>query len=91
MKNMSLENIAAACGGRYYGDENKKKQIVTSITTDSRKAENGCLFVAIKGERVDGHDFVSQVYREGALCVLSERELTGDELGGSYILVESSP
>ena len=27
---------------------------------------------------------------EGALCVLSERELTGDELGGSYILVESS-
>ncbi|WP_148410605.1 UDP-N-acetylmuramoyl-tripeptide--D-alanyl-D-alanine ligase [Murimonas intestini] len=90
MKNMSLENIAAACGGRYYGDENKKKQIVTSITTDSRKSENGCLFVAIKGERVDGHDFVSQVYREGALCVLSERELTGDELGGSYILVESS-
>lgn len=96
MKNMSLENIAAACGGRYFGNENKKKQIITSVTTDSRKAENGCLFVAIKGERVDGHDFVSQVFQKGALCVLSERELTAEELGGAgeaagaYILVGSS-
>ena len=36
-----------------------------SIITDSRKAEEGCLFVPIVGERVDAHKFIPQVMEAG--------------------------
>lgn len=64
MKNMTLANIAAACGGTYHGNEEDQNKEVLSITTDSRKAEPGCLFIAIRGERVDGHDFVDSVLKK---------------------------
>lgn len=76
---MTLANIAAACGGIYHGKEEDRNKEVLSITTDSRKAEPGCLFIAIRGERVDGHDFVDSVFEKDALCVLSEQELPGGE------------
>ena len=88
MKNMSLIHMADACGGVYYGEESKKNIEVSSITTDSRKVEEGCLFIAIKGERVDGHSFIPAVFEKGALCVLSEQKLENPQ--GPYILVESS-
>ena len=85
---MTLANIAAACGGIYYGKEEDRNKEVLSITTDSRKAEPGSLFIAIRGERVDGHDFVDSVFEKGALCVLSEQELP--EAEGNYILTAST-
>ena len=88
MKNMSLEKIAQACGGVYHGSEEMKQSIVESITTDSRQAAKGCLFVAIPGERVDGHDFIPSVFEKGALAVLSEKEL--ENPAGPYIQVASS-
>ncbi|MDO4648541.1 MAG: UDP-N-acetylmuramoyl-tripeptide--D-alanyl-D-alanine ligase [Eubacteriales bacterium] len=88
MKNLTLENIAKVCGGVYHGDEAAFHQEVMSITTDSRKAEEGCLFVPIVGERADGHRFIPQVREAGAFATLSERELPGETL--PYIQVESS-
>ena len=55
---------------------------VTSITTDSRRAGEGSLFGAIVGARADGHDYISAVFRQGALCVLSERGLDRKDLFG---------
>ena len=83
MKNMSLEKIAQACGGVYHGSEEMKQSIVESITTDSRQAAKGCLFVAIPGERVDGHDFIPSVFEKGALAVLSEKELENPAIWAS--------
>lgn len=88
MKNMTLENIAAACGGVYCGREEAKTEEVLEIVTDSRKAGKGSLFVAINGERVDGHKFIPAVFEQGALCVLSEQKQ--QDLGGPVILVEST-
>lgn len=88
MKNMTLSNIALACNGIYYGDKAKENQEVMSITTDSRQAKAGCLFVAIRGERVDGHDFIKEVFAKGAIGVISEKVL--EEPAGAYILVKSS-
>ena len=88
MKNLTLENLAAACNGRYVGPEEKRTVCVTAITTDSRKVTEGCLFVAIRGARVDGHRFISQVMKAGAAAVLSEQELEGADY--PYILTESS-
>lgn len=87
MKNMTLFRLAEVCGGRYIGKEEDGKKEIASVTTDSRKAEEGALFAAIKGERVDGHSFIPSVFEKGALCVLSEQELEAP--AGNYILVES--
>lgn len=74
MKNMTLENIAKACRGTYYGPEEKKKTEVEGISIDSRKIQKNWLFVATKGERVDGHSFIPDVFEKGALCVVSEQK-----------------
>ena len=46
---------------------------VVGIRTDSRKVEQGCLFVALKGEKFDGHDFVDSAMAQGAAAVLVQR------------------
>lgn len=88
MKNLTLAHIAEACHGTYVGTEEKKNQEVSSIFTDSRKAEEGGLFVPIKGARADAHDFIEDVMEKGALVTLSEKEL--GEKPYPYILVKSS-
>ena len=87
MKSMTLMEIAAAVDGKYYGDNKKLSQSVTGVTIDSRKIETGYLFVPIKGERVDGHEFIPAVMENGALCTLSEQVLENVEF--PYILVTS--
>ena len=87
MKHMSLKEIATACGGKYFGDEAKLDIEVMGVAIDSRKIKEGFLFIPIKGARVDGHDFISQVMENGALCTLSEKELDGAT--HPYILVDS--
>ena len=42
----------------------------TSISTDSRTIQPGALYIAIKGERFDGHDYISQAIKQGAAAVL---------------------
>ena len=88
MENLTLENIARVTGGKYIGDKQTIGREVSAITTDSRKITADCLFVAIVGERVDGHDYIEEVIKKGAACVLSEKELIGAT--HPYILVESS-
>jgi UDP-N-acetylmuramoyl-L-alanyl-D-glutamate--2,6-diaminopimelate ligase len=45
------------------------------LTSDSRKATKGSLFIAIKGTKVDAHDFVAQVVEQGCVAVVVEREM----------------
>ncbi len=88
MKGLTLCRIAGVCGGIYKGNEADLEKEITAVTTDSRRAEPGCLFAAIRGGRADGHDFIPAVHAAGALCALSERELP--EAKGNYIQVEST-
>lgn len=87
MKNMTLANIAAACGGTYYGTEADKNREIAGAVIDNRLIEKDYLFIAIKGARVDGHSFIPAAFEAGALAVLSEHEL--ENPAGPYILVES--
>lgn len=48
---------------------------ITGVTVDSRDVAPGDLFVAIAGERVDGHDFAADAVAAGASCVLASRPL----------------
>ena len=86
MRAMSLREIAQAVNGTYYGDTTCLDMQVTGVAIDSRKIEEGYLFVPIKGARVDGHTFIPQVMEAGAYCTLSEQVL---DVNHPYILVES--
>jgi len=44
------------------------------FVTDSREVKPGDVFVAIKGNRVDGHDFAHQAVQAGAFAVIVEKE-----------------
>ncbi|MEG1476230.1 MAG: UDP-N-acetylmuramoyl-tripeptide--D-alanyl-D-alanine ligase [Oscillospiraceae bacterium] len=48
---------------------------ITDIVTDSRKIINGCIFVCIKGERADGHDFAKAALASGAALVLAQHSI----------------
>jgi UDP-N-acetylmuramoyl-tripeptide--D-alanyl-D-alanine ligase len=53
-------------------------QIITDASVDSRQVIPGSLFVALPGERVDGHDFVDQAFSRGACFALVHREVPGE-------------
>ena len=88
MPNMSLKNIALACEGTYVGEEALLEKVICGAVIDSRLVDEDYLFIPIKGERVDGHNFIPQVFEKGACCVLSEIEL--ENPAGPYIRVASS-
>jgi UDP-N-acetylmuramoyl-tripeptide--D-alanyl-D-alanine ligase len=52
--------------------------VITEATIDSRQVISGGMFVALPGERVDGHDFVSEAFRRGASFALIEHEIPGN-------------
>ena len=88
MKNLTLENIAKAVEGKLFHGENIPADTeAEGVVIDSRQVGKNYIFVAIKGEHVDGHDFVRDVFEKDALAMIAERELDTDR---PYILVESS-
>src|SRR5574341_1503990 len=49
--------------------------VITEAVIDSRQAVPGSLFVAIPGERVDGHDFIGDAFKQGATFALIQRDV----------------
>ena len=86
---MNIWAIAEAVGGKL---ENAAKCDLTkeasSVCIDSRIIEEGGVFIATKGERVDGHTFIQQVFEKGALAVICERMPSKPK--GPCIIVEDS-
>lgn len=70
----SLDAIAAAVGGVRRGADPE----IRSVVTDSRAAADAGLFVALRGERHDGHAFLTGALRNGAVAVLVDREPPAD-------------
>jgi UDP-N-acetylmuramoyl-tripeptide--D-alanyl-D-alanine ligase len=69
----TLQWVAAATGGTVHGDAGS---VISGVTTDSRIADDGDLFVAIAGERFDGHDYCDQAVAAGAVAVMTHRGRT---------------
>jgi UDP-N-acetylmuramoyl-tripeptide--D-alanyl-D-alanine ligase len=69
----SREEILKATGGRLMREGRKK--LFGEVVTDSSKAKPGAVFIALKGERLDGHRFVPEAVRRGAACVIVHRKL----------------
>ncbi len=77
---LSLSEIARRCGGQFNGED----AFASGFATDNREIKPRNVFIAIKGERVDGHDFVPSAFASGAVAVLVEKPIHG-----RYILVEN--
>ena len=76
---MSVEEIAKAVDGRLIGDAGSESR-ATNTVSDSRQAGPGSVFVAIRGERVDGHDFVAKTAGQGATVAIVDHEVKSDGL-----------
>jgi UDP-N-acetylmuramoyl-tripeptide--D-alanyl-D-alanine ligase len=70
---VSLAELAALTGGRLDGGADPETVISGAVVVDSREVVPGGLFVAVKGERADGHDFAAAATAAGAAAVLAER------------------
>ena len=69
MKTLTLNEAAKAVGGRLCGEGS-----FTGVYTDSRKPIKGGLFIALEGERFDGHDFVANAETDGAAAVMCRKK-----------------
>ncbi len=75
MKPLTLAEAAEAVSGRLVGGD--ADTLISGATADSREVTAGDLFVAIDGDRVDGHDYAAEAYAAGASVVLAQREVDG--------------
>lgn len=63
--------------------------VVKSAVTDSRKVEEGSIFIAICGENVDGHAYVDKAFSKGSVCAIVEKDVATDNKN-TVIKVENS-
>jgi UDP-N-acetylmuramoyl-tripeptide--D-alanyl-D-alanine ligase len=73
MKNQAPVFDAAAFAAWVSGEGQALPPTVCGVTQDTRKLTPGCLYVALRGERFDGHDFVEKALQGGAAAALVEQ------------------
>lgn len=71
---LTLQQLAEQAGAQYIGED----MPLAPTAFDSRQVKPGDWFVALKGERVDGHDFLHQVIQAGAAAVLVREPIDAD-------------
>ena len=86
MTPLSLENILTGTGAVLRG-EIPAETIFARIERDSRQAQPGDLFIAVRGERYDGHDFVANAAAAGVTAALVSREWADTHLDAALPLV----
>ncbi|MEV4461750.1 Mur ligase domain-containing protein, partial [Microbispora sp. NPDC049633] len=70
---LPLARVAEITSGTLNAAADPSAVVRGPVVIDSRAAGPGSLFVAIKGERADGHDFARQAHDAGAVAVLATR------------------
>ncbi len=85
MKSWTFSALAGAIGAELHGAEGILDKEAGPVVMDSRKIRPGDVFLAFKGERSDGHDFIPQAMEKQAMGVICERPPEGDI---PYLLVK---
>ena len=85
MKELTLRELAEWCGGTLVPEN--AVGTITSMEHDSRHVRIGALFVALPGERVDGHDFVENAKKAGAVAALVNHQV---DCGIPQVVVEDT-
>lgn len=79
---MNLSELARRMGGELVGPDAE----AGAFALDSRDVRPGSVFVAIKGERVDGLAFAAQALKDGACAVIAEAEIAGPHIRVSSVV-----
>lgn len=74
MRGISVNKAAEVCGGRLNVPSDTE---LCGVCIDSRRVCFGSMFVALKGEHADGHDYIAKAFELGAACCLAERVPNG--------------
>ena len=82
MEILKLTEIADAVGGKAYGEAE-----INGVCIDTRKITKGCLFICIKGERFDAHQFADEALEKGACAVMIDEDINPN---GAYVKVENT-
>lgn len=69
---MQLNELVAGLGGKTYNFQNV---LVRSLEYDSRKVKPGSVFIALRGEKFDGHDFIGQAQHLGVIGFITEKRV----------------
>lgn len=69
---MTVNEVCRATGGRLSRGDGES--IISSVSTDSRSAKPGDIFIALRGERHDAHNFTGAAISAGAAALILERE-----------------
>jgi UDP-N-acetylmuramoyl-tripeptide--D-alanyl-D-alanine ligase len=85
MKKLTIAEITSAVNGRLLQGNTELE--ITNVCTDTRKLTAGDLFLALRGENFDGHDYVQQAVKSGAKAVIIDRELPNLPSQATAILV----
>jgi len=87
----NMERIADWCGGELYDFTGESGNSFEYVCTDSREADADTMFVATRGERVDGHDYILKAIEQGCRCILCEYVPTNiSGKAAAYVVVENS-
>jgi len=84
----NLEFVCNCTGGTII--QGNQNQIISAVTTDSRSVPKGSLFVALKGDRFDGHDFVHQALEKGAEAAIVSKPYATDISNKAIIQVDDT-
>ena len=76
--NMKSSLIAEITGGKIIGGTGD--EIIKGAVIDSRKAAEGYLFVPLKGEKADGHDYIESAAKNGCRVSLSEKDVKAENI-----------
>ncbi len=83
---MNLGALADAIGARGALSAPEQARGISAVVQDSRAAGPGSLFVALRGNRVDGHRFLPQVIRQGAAAVVVEEDFPAADRGDVAVI-----
>ncbi|MFT4164536.1 MAG: UDP-N-acetylmuramoyl-tripeptide--D-alanyl-D-alanine ligase [Microlunatus sp.] len=74
---VTVRELAALLDAELVGPDGLLDEVVTGLVVDSREVVAGSLFLALPGERVDGHDYVVGAFARGAAAALTSRPVDG--------------
>jgi UDP-N-acetylmuramoyl-tripeptide--D-alanyl-D-alanine ligase len=84
----AIGDVLKACGGKPVGDVTAP---LNGVAIDSRNIANGDIFVAIKGDKLDGHDYAAVALRSGAGLAIVSRIDAAMEKAGAVLLLPHDP
>ena len=87
----TLGNLAQISGGRWIDAPNDAAVIAQGVSTDTRVLSPGSVFVALRGENFDGHDYLGPAFETGAVAaIIDDPAAAGATKNGSCLVVDDT-